>query len=628
MTAGKQAGNAKDPPSRWAGPVLAAFLALLVLLVVPGLEQPGRAARLALLIGCGPWAFLLAVGAGWRPGDRLPPPQAIVLACFPLLALVVGVVRFLPGPEAPAVLRDALPLAVLIAAGWAGLATFRRGPAAAARVLAPVAAGVLLAASLAGLAQAWLGWEGLPVVHPPAGPFVNRNVAAQALVPLLALLVPAAAVLHSIPGRVFLALASSSGAAFLLATRSRGGWVAAAVALVVGGIVARRAGAPPRDRRGGRLLLLALLAGGIAGALVPVRRIEPLPSVGRALALAASGEEGSLAVRRALRENTWAMARAHPVLGVGPGRFRVAYADWHAARLPTPGYGVEKRPAHAHCDPLEWAAELGFPAAVALLVLLGAGVLLAARFPAAGGEPAEVRAWRVAVAAGVTGLLVHSLASFPFHSPASAFLGFFLAGSSWGLAARGRDGAGGAGASVVRWARPLAAALLVVLGVAGGLTAVQLLAGQRALALALGAWSRGDCATAVEEAHRVFREEPWNRRDVGLAAGVLFRCDRSPSALPWLERAHALDPGSLVLALDTGARRLKAGRPGDALASYRRALAIRPDLARAWLGVAMASLRLGDEAGAREACRHALEAPADGARRAAEAFCRGNRLVE
>jgi len=624
MAAGERARNRKDPVSGWTGPVLGAFLALLVVAVCPGLEQPGRVARLALLIGCGPWVFLLALDARRpRGGGGSAPASAVALAFLPFLALVAGVLRFLPGPEGPAVLRDALPLAVLLAAGWTGLETFRRAPRATARALAPAATGALLVASLAGLAQAWFGWQGLPVVHPPAGPFVNRNVAAQALVPLLALLVPAATVFRSRGGRVILALASSSGAAFLLATRSRGGWVAAATALLVGGLVARRVGLSPRRWPAGRLLLLALLAGGVVGALVPVRRIEPLPSVGRALTLAVSGEEGSLAVRRALRENTWAMAVAHPVLGVGPGRFRVAYADWHDARRPTPGYGPAKRPVHVHCDPLEWAAELGFPGALALLVLLGAGALLAARFPSTGDEPAELRGWGVAAAAGVGGLLVHSLASFPFHSPASAFLGFLLAGSGWGLAARGRDT--GVRGGVVRRA---ALAFLVVLGIGGGITAFQLVSGQRALARALAAWSRGDCTAAVTEARRVFLREPWNRRDLGLAAGVLFRCDRSPSALPWLERAYALDPGSLVLALDTGARRLKAGRPADALASYRRALAILPDLDRAWLGVAMASVDMGERAAAREACRRALAAPVGGARQAIEAFCRGNRLVE
>ncbi len=629
MAAGKRARRRETPVSAWAGPVLAAFLVLLVLAIVPGLERPGRAARLALLVGCGPWVFLLvaASAAGGRRGGVAVPGRAVALVLVPLASLLLGVVRFLPGPEGPAVLRDALPLVTLLAAFLVGFATFRRAPAATARVLAPAAAGALLLASLAGLAQAWLGWEGLPVARPPAGPFVNRNVAAQALVPLLALLVPAAGVLRSRGGRLLLVLAASSGAAFLLATRSRGGWVAATAALLAGlagAIATRRAERPAWNGAAPRLLLVALLAGSIVGALVPVRRIEPLPSVGRALALAVSGEEGSLDVRRALRENTWAMALAHPVLGVGPGRFRVAWADWHAARRPTPGYGLEKRPDHAHCDPLEWAAELGFPAAAALLFLLAGGGLLSARAAAGEHEEAEVLAWRVAVTAGVAGLLVHSLASFPFQSPASAFLGFFLAGSGWGLAARNRPdrGAGGSGTHRV------VPVLLAVLGVAGAVTAVQHLSGQRALARALASWSRGDCPSAVSAARDVFRREPWNRRDLGLAAGVLFRCDRSPAILPWLEKAYALDPGSLVLALDTGARRLKAGRPSDALACYRRALEIRPDLDRAWLGVAMASLALGDEAGAGEACRRALAVPASDVRSTIEAFCRGNRLVE
>jgi len=607
--------------------LLVGLATLLVVAIVPGLEQPGTAPRTALLVAGVPGVLVfLFLGRRERGARRGAIPGApALLAAVPLAAGVAGALRLAASAEGPAAFRELLPLAALCGLATAGAAATSAEPERGARVLVAPLAAALLLASLAGLAQAWLGWDGLPTARPPAGPFVNRNVAAQALVPLLALLLPASAVLRSRGGRLLVGAAALAGGAFLLATRSRGGWVAGLAALAV--VLAvdrpwRRASGRP-----GRLLVGTCLAAGILlGAVAPVAGREPLPSVRRAVSLALEGGEGSLAVRSALRANTAALVLAHPLLGVGPGRFRVAYADWHAARRPTPGYGPSRRPVHVHCDLLEWAAELGVPAAAALFALLAGGAAWAARRGWTGGGDAAA-SLGTGAAAGIAGLLVHSLASFPFHSPASGGLGFLLAGVGWGLA----PAPPGLPARAPGWSGPVRrvlAAILVAWCLAGLVTAVQLLAGQRHLAAAMDALAAGDCPRAVREARAVYAWESWNRRDVGRAAGVIFRCDRSAGSLPWIERAAALDPGSLVLALDLGARRLKAGDPDGALASYRRALEIDPGSGRAWLGVAMASLARGDRTTARDACARALAAEDRGAGGAIDAFCRRNGLVQ
>ncbi len=111
------------------------------------------------------------------------------------------------------------------------------------------------------------------------------------------------------------------------------------------------------------------------------------------------GLNASTSGRAGLISNGLKIARDHPVVGVGTGSFRRAYADRTGLR------GREPKKAASHSTPVTVAAETGIPG-LALLAWLGAMALFAA-FKAGGRSDTG----RVAVAAGLTlgAIAVHSL---------------------------------------------------------------------------------------------------------------------------------------------------------------------------------------------------------------------------
>jgi O-antigen ligase len=568
---------------------------VLPLAIAPALVHPGRSAReLVLLAG-------LALVAGHRlvtaRRTRLAPRFAALLV-LPVAAGLWGVLAA-PASQRPAV-GFALVLGML---PWVyGLIAAGAGADEAERIERSVFAGAAVGlgvVALIGVLQTWAGLAWLPQARPPAGTFVNRNVAGQALVALVPLAAAVAAGAGRRGLRTAAGLAAAAGVVFLAATRSRGAWIAVLVAwtLAAAVLVLRSRG---RARR--RVLAMAggVAALAIVAALIPVRGAVELPSARRALALLAQPGSGSQAVRAALAANTAALVADHPWTGAGPGRFAAVYPLYQREVRPTPDFGLDRRPDHAHLDALELAAHYGAPAAASLLVLLGWGALLALR--RAWEAPGPVAAARAAAAfAAMAGVLVHGLVSFPLQSPASAWLVFVLAGCSFGQ----RAGAASAPArrGLETW--------LVVLLVPGLVLALVDLRHQGQLARAVRLHAEGRCEAALPPA-RAAAGSSLRREVGGLGAMIVFECDRRPApSLDALEPALARDPHNLNLLLATGARRLKAGRAGGAEAAFRHALEIEPGLGRAWLGVAMSAQARGRPGEVEAACRRAREtAPA------------------
>jgi putative inorganic carbon (HCO3(-)) transporter len=112
-----------------------------------------------------------------------------------------------------------------------------------------------------------------------------------------------------------------------------------------------------------------------------------------------AGFNGATSGRAGLISNGLRITGDHPVLGVGTGSFKRAYADRTGLR------GREPKKAASHSTPVTVAAETGIPG-LALLAWLGAAALFAA-FRSGGRSDAG----RVAVVAGLTlgAIAVHSL---------------------------------------------------------------------------------------------------------------------------------------------------------------------------------------------------------------------------
>ena len=591
-------------------PVFALLVVLLALAYWPGLDQPGKVPRDVLLLVGTP----LLLGLSLLRRQARPRKLFLTLLGVVLISGLAHVV-FAGGPERLAVARD---LARMVALSCVALAvTLSVGDRERFDgALEGAAAVALLVIGLPGLAQAWFGWDGLQQLQPPASTFVNRNVAAQSLVALIPLVMPAVFAGRTRWFRWTAALSGGVGLAYLVATRTRGAWLGAltgAALVTVLLVLHRRKLTVPRQFSFPLALMLGLC---VAALFVPVTRgpDDTLPSVGERLGDLSQPFYGSGVIRRALLENSAVMAVEYP-LGVGPGRFSVVYPLYHEARRTTPGFGAEHQAEHTHNDLLEYATEFGMPAALALALLLVGAVALACRGNT-NGSPLDLYR-NAARAAALSGILIHGLVSFPLHSPASAFLGFLLLGRCW---ARPERTCSPSGAT-----RVLAILALATLPLALWIGAREI-RGQSALHDARKAQASGDCAAALDLADETYDSAPWKRRDVGLAAMIQFECTSdAESSLVALERALALHPHRLELLLATGARRLKAHRAAEAEAAFLHAVAVHPRHARAWLGLAMSRLTRNDRAGAAEACDRALRIdPNLGPGRT---FCIGNGLI-
>lgn len=254
-----------------------------------------------------------------------------------------------PTEARDAAVRMAAPavLAWLVALAWTG--TPVRPALAGLSLAGAVIAGYALAAhALDPNAVLWL--EG-PFYPTPTGPFVARGAFAAYLT--LAMLAAAVVWLTRAETASGWASALAWGlmAIALLASQSRAGLAAAVAA---------------------HLLLLWLAVRGRWLAVAPAAGAALALLTGAALGAAAAGLDGRLADLPADLERRLAVWRAglsavaaRPWTGHGLGSFPYL---WELYRPP----GAGKPVLSAHSTPLEWAAELGIPGALALLTgLLG-----------------------------------------------------------------------------------------------------------------------------------------------------------------------------------------------------------------------------------------------------------------
>ena len=118
---------------------------------------------------------------------------------------------------------------------------------------------------------------------------------------------------------------------------------------------------------------------------------------------------------------TWDLAKAHPLIGVGPGAFA---ATW------TTSDGEVVTSEYAHNEYLQLAAQQGVLGTVAMTVGLGCVTAVSwRRRPRRQGSSTTVErsAWAGA-AAGLTALAVHSGFDFLWHIPLIPLIGAALAG--------------------------------------------------------------------------------------------------------------------------------------------------------------------------------------------------------
>lgn len=367
----------------------------------PGLHIPTRAEQLALrVVQLGAVAVVLAAST-LRPFelDRFFVPKELVLHLTALLAgvLALGAVR-----RATPVRLDLLLAGFLALSGISAL--FAANPWLAARALGISVSGVALfwvgrALREAGLGRPLVAGLALAVVlaaagallqaygvetdlfsssRAPGGTLGNRNFVAHLAGFGFPLILLAALRARTLPGFLLGSAGALLAVGTLTLTRSRAAWLAlAAVAavLLVGALLS------PPVRRSGRLLLrfalLLLFAGGGAVAAVTLpnalrwRSESPYLETARGVL---NYREGSGRGRLVQYRTSLRMAADHPLLGVGPGNWPVAYPEYAGRHDPSldPNEGGRTANPWPSSDWVAMLAERGIPAFALLLFAWGA----------------------------------------------------------------------------------------------------------------------------------------------------------------------------------------------------------------------------------------------------------------
>jgi tetratricopeptide (TPR) repeat protein len=325
--------------------------------------------------------------------------------------------------------------------------------------------------------------------------------------------------------------------ASLLLSQTRGAWLAVAASSA---FLLWRLGPLLRPRRLGLLLglgLALLLGFSLPGPQNPGQ----LRLVGRLASLAAPGEA---AQGRALMAGAaLQVARENPWLGCGGGCFTAAFLAAQGPRLAADAAQPYRFTHDAHCDPLQLAAESGWPALALYLLCLALALA---------GLWRQRDSLSLALSAGLLGLALHGLLHFPLSVVPSA-AGFWL---------------------LLGWARSAHK------GAAWQLGPVPARAGALALLFLC-------LAAALGFSRSMAADHSFHQGMNALALG------QPAQALPGLQEAVALEPGDPEHCLELGLALSSLGRQPEAEAAFLASLKRLPSSSAAWGGLGLSLAQQG-----------------------------------
>lgn len=425
--------------------------------------------------------------------------------------------------------------------------------------------------------------HGLIQTDPPGSFFGHTNVAAE-FVALGAIGLVSAALLALIGaigrrgiGAWLLAVAALPALAFLALSGSRSAflsWTAVFAVFLAASLFRRGIAAPFFGRRSRHFAASVAMLGAMGAAGVGLAgMVETSPRSGQdpvslfdRIGSAFDPSNTTVRERLDLWGNTWVMARAHPVFGVGPGNFRIAYPEFAEAFRPheVGRLRLRRQPERPHDEYLHVLAENGAIGLLLWSVPIVLALLAAVRVLHRGEADEKSIVGRNLAAFLV--LLGTSVFGFPLQLTACRL-------AFWGLLSSlvaAADAVDGTGDSAVTGRRPRPLILLATL----------------ALGLVLVAHHHARAAASREMRSAAAAADQAFERGEGPAAALVAElrhvdaaCAREPSRYPnLLRRAELL--------------RL-LGRLPEAEKAERRALELHPFLINAQVGLAEILLARG-----------------------------------
>jgi O-antigen ligase len=545
--------------------------ALLVLLVyAPSLQAPFLVPKFAALevsaaLGLVSFALQRATIGGPRWDRAMRIGVGLVIATT-TVAWAVAATRSLGAPYAV----DAM-------ARWGSFFGLACGASVIAdlreprqRVLETVTIACSVVAAIGLLQHLELAPLAIPVISRPGSTFGNRNLAAEVMAVALPLGLGAVSGARRKSSHRALLGSVALMITFLAVTRARGAWFGAACG--VGTMVWL-----VRERVNRTVLAVAVASAVLAAiaAAVPGRftgrdagDVKRYSGVVEVLQESIDARSTALRTRLGLWRRTLAMVRDHPLLGVGPGNWPVAFPRYAEPGATRDGVlSPTHAPRQAHDDLLERAAETGVPGLLALGVLAAATVRAVRRRRARG--DAETRMVASAAAGALVALIGLAFTSFPLEMPGT----LALAGLALGLVASGGPDPA---------PRRSTARAYVAIVAASGVVLWAAVRGERSVRSS--AW--------LGAAERAMRQ------DLGSTGAA--------AALGDLQRALEARPIDYRAELRMAQMLLREQRPIESAHAAERALAVEPHAPNAWAALAAAELAANDDGAARRDATEAL----------------------
>lgn len=360
---------------------------------------------------------------------------------------------------------------------------------------------------------------------------------------------------------LFVCLGAQSVVLFL--TMCRGAWMGTLAAWAVVGVTYVRGtkGTRPTSRR--TTVRVAMAFGLLIAVTTAALALwgHSMPTLGSALqvrfwGLWARGSSGRLSIWR----STAALIADRPLTGFGFGNFPVEYPRMCADNTEFVRY--------AHNDVLQYAAELGVPGALLLIVLFAMAIRRGCRLLAASGSDHE-RGINAGFLAAVIGTAIHSLFSYNLYQAAPALYAYVAIGA---LAAstpgKRTHGAG--------W-RPRAVGCLLAMCLALVSAFGLRLSWQvkRCHDGVLATMAAGDRSSALRHARRGQVLVPADPRFHYYEGLIAYQVRKWSTAYKALERARARSPNIWQVYYYLSRVALAQGRTQDAQNAAARAMALR-----------------------------------------------------
>ncbi len=575
--------------------IIALGLLALPLLVLPDIQDPALLPRLVLLGLIVALVSLVVIYVGRRqplPVDTgLAGPIWWLMLAYPAIFLIASIGSQVYSESLFVLLRVML---------WTGLVVLlnvglRLRPYSMRLWLHTVVLASIILPVIAMLQYYDIAFTGLPSGSPPAATMANRNLMASALLlmlPMVALDVYRSRGVWRTLGLVAIGLQAS----VIMLTNSRSGWLALAVVLPVviygGWRISRTLGMNIATRleyaSAWKAILMVSLVAAVLFATPWLRRSDQESVVGR---LAAAVEtKGSVGERLLLWDRTIKMYMDHPLLGIGPGQWKLMINKYGTTGLRSEtGDILFQRP---HNDFLWILSETGPVGLLIYLALLAVFLAVGWRIFTDVPDP-QIRLYGLLLGCVILVFAVVSTFSFPSERIVHLVLVALAMAGLWAVMP---FGATPAGPGLGRIANTTLM-ILVVIGIAAAAGGLSRLQSEREIIKAIEERNKSNWPQVIAHARKA---ETWLARVDQSATPYayyqglgLFGQGRIPDAKDAFERAYDINPYHLHVINSLATCHEAMGQHREAAHYFEQALSIAPTFQPALLNYAATLYNVG-----------------------------------